>query len=93
MVKMIAIEPCNQHRPGDEFEATEREADQLEARGLAKMATIPQNKMAQPSENKGNPSQAAGGATRSSASRAAKASPRTTAKKSDDGEKPAADDE
>lgn len=87
MEKMIAIEPINRHCPGDEFETTAREADQLEAKGLAKRAQAPLNKMAPPSENKNNPSEAGGEARPSSASPPARASRETTAKPSGGGAK------
>ncbi len=83
-VKVTAIEPFNNHRPGDVVEVTEREAKQLVDKRLAKMAVEPSNKMAPDAErgNKANPSPAAGEASRSSASPAVPASAKTTAKKS-----------
>jgi hypothetical protein len=87
-VTVIAVEPCNTHRPGDEFDVSEREAEQLMAKGLVKMKAPHSNKMAAPLDNKANPTQAAGGARRSSASRAAQASLLTTASVSATGDKP-----
>lgn len=86
-VTVIAIEPCNNHKPGDEFDVSEREAGQLIARGLVKMKAPHSNKMAQPLSNKANPTKAAGGAQQSSASPAAQASPLTTASLSESGER------
>lgn len=82
MVRVIAIEPCNEYKPGDDFLTTERQAGQMIARGLVKMATPVANKMAQPTANKANPSPAAGQAAASSASPAAPASPRPTVQRS-----------
>lgn len=81
-VDVIALDACNQHRPGDKFEVTEREAEQLIKKGLVKMAGPHSNKMAPEAENKANPSKAAGKARQSSASPAAPASPRRTARQS-----------
>lgn len=78
MVKMVAIEPCDSHHPGEEFEVPERQASQYETKGLAKRAAGHANKMATPVENKASPSPAAGGAAQPSASPAAPASPRKT---------------
>ncbi|WP_440221843.1 hypothetical protein ACQQ2N_12165 [Dokdonella sp. MW10] len=78
-VTMIAIEPCNSHRPGDSFSVPEREAEQLVRKGLAKINGPHENKMAPPGDNKANPTGTAGAATSSSASRAGRASPRKTA--------------
>ena len=74
-VKMIAIDGCNGHQPGDSFEVSEREAQQLIAKRLAKMSAPVQNKMMPPAGNK----EAAGGVPPSSASPAARASRKTTA--------------
>lgn len=87
MEKMIAIEPVNGASPGDTFEATAREAEQLEAKGLAKRVPAPLNKKAAPGEDKKNPSEAGGEAQPSSASPPAQASRGTTAKPSAAGEK------
>ena len=81
-VEMVAVEPVNRYKPGDRFHVTEREAEQLEGKGLAKMIAPPKNKMAAEPENKANPSPAAGEASPSSASRAARVSPKPTARKS-----------
>jgi len=82
LVTLIAVEPCNGHNPGEDFQATEREAKQLLQRRLARMAVGSSNKMLPPPANKQNPSLAAGGAPLSSASPAAPASVQTTAQTS-----------
>ena len=87
MEKMIAIEPINGHSPGEPFDATAREAEQLEGKGLAKRAPAPLNKVAPKGEDKNNPSEAGGEAQPSSASPPAQASRGTTAKPSVAGEK------
>ncbi|MGQ2994273.1 hypothetical protein [Variovorax sp.] len=84
MVKMIAIDGCNGHQPGDQFLATEREAKQLVDKRLAKMAGPPKNKMMPPAGNKG----AVGEEPPSSASPAAPASRKTTANRSARGAAP-----
>ncbi len=86
MVKVTAIEPFNMRKIGEEFELPEREAEQAEKKGLVKIMAPLKNKMAAPLENKGNPSQAAGQEQPSSASPAAQASEKTTAKPSEGGE-------
>lgn len=88
LVKLMAIEPVNSHRPGDTFEAPEREANQLIQKGLAKMDAPVRNKMAQAPANKANPSPAAGRVQRSSASPVARASAKTTATRSNRGAQP-----
>ena len=91
MVRLVAIEPCNQHAPGTDFLATEREAGQLVKRRLAKLAApVPANKMMPPAANKANPSPAAGRVRPSSASPAARASVQTTAQPSPRGARPPA---
>ena len=79
LVRLIAVEPCNGHNPGEDFYATEREAKQLLQRRLVRMAVGSSNKMLPPPANKANPSPAAGEAPPSSASPAAPASVQTTA--------------
>lgn len=84
-VEVVAIEPFNSKRPGEKFELTEREAQQAIDKGLVKMLGPHCNKMRAEPANKGGaqvPPKAAGGATQSSASRAAPASRKTTAKPS-----------
>lgn len=83
-VRLLAIEPVNSFRPGERFDVSEREARQLIEKGLAKMDGPVKNKMMPPAGNK----QAAGEAQQSSASQAAPASRKTTATKSENGEKP-----
>lgn len=83
-VRLLAIEPINSFRPGERFDASEREARHLIEKGLAKMDGPVKNKMMPPAGNK----QAAGEAQQSSASPAAPASRKTTANKSDAGDKP-----
>lgn len=82
MVRVIAIDGVNGHAPGADWEVTEREANQLLAKGLVKMAGPVENKMAAPVANKSNPSPAAGEVQRSSASPAARASAKKTATRS-----------
>lgn len=82
MVTMVAIEPCNNAKPGESFEVGEREADALEAKRLAKKAGPVENKMAPASENKQNPTGDGGKAAPSSASQAGRASKTPTARKS-----------
>jgi hypothetical protein len=84
-VKVIAIEPFNGNAVGAVIEVSEREAGQLVQKRLAKMQAPHSNKMRAASENKAVPSKAAGEARRSSASRAAQASPQTTANPSGTG--------
>lgn len=86
-VKLIAVEPHDGRNPGDKFSATDRQAAQLIGKGLAKMDGPISNKMAAPVANKSNPSPAAGRTQKSSASRAAPVSRKTTAKKSTAGAK------
>lgn len=81
-VEMIAVEPCNGNHPGDRFTVSEREAAQLEDKGLAKMIGPQKNKMATSAENKAAPTKAAGKGARSSASPAARASAKKTAPRS-----------
>jgi len=81
-VKVTAIDSVNGFNPGEQFEVSEREARQMEEKGLVKMLGAVQNKMAPAPANKANPSKAAGEAPKSPASRAAQASKKTTAKKS-----------
>jgi len=66
-VRVTAIEPCNNYRPGDTFECSEREAKELEGMGLVKLALTPRNKMMPEPANKTNPSGAAGTVLPSSA--------------------------
>lgn len=77
-VKVIAIEPFNGKHPGAIVETSEREARELVAKGLAKMAVPVQNKMALPVANKSSPTCPAGVAQRSFASPAGRVSPSTT---------------
>lgn len=78
-VKLICIEPFNGHHPGSVIETSEREARELVAKGLAKMAVPVLNKMALPVANKANPTRPAGVVQRSFASPAGQVSPLTTA--------------
>lgn len=87
MVTMVAIEPCNNAKPGEEFEVGDREADALELKRLAKKKAPSENKMAAPGENKQNPTGDGGRAAPSSASRAGRASPKPTARGSRGGAK------
>ena len=84
---MLAVEPCNENRPGDIFEAGEKEAAQLEKKGLAVRANslayreprekaAPQvaNKMQPEPSNKARPTAPVGEDARSFASPAGLAS-------------------
>lgn len=51
-VRVKAIEPCNEHKPGTVFEVSEREAAELHRMGLVKMAPAPVNKMKPDPKNK-----------------------------------------
>lgn len=81
-VEVIAIEPCNAHRPGTRFECGLSEARELEAKGLVKMHGPHSNKMRKAPLDKQNPSSAAGKEQRASASPAAQASTPQTARPS-----------
>lgn len=85
LVRVTAIEPCNSYRPGESFQCSEREAKELEALGLVKLALAPRNKMMPEPVNKANPSLAAGVVAMLSASPAAPASRKTTARLSKNG--------
>jgi hypothetical protein len=80
-MRIIALDNYDNRVEGEEYDAPDHQAQQLIAKGLAKAGKVPQNKMAPESENKANPSQAAGEERPSSASRAAQASAATTAEK------------
>lgn len=88
-ITMIAIEPCNNAKPGEEFVVGEREAAALEAKRLAKIKGPHENKMAPAGENKQNPTGDGGKAAPSSASQAGRASKTPTARKSGRGGKTA----
>lgn len=81
-MRVIALDTHDNYQEGDEYEVSDRVAEQLIRKGLVKAGAVPKNKMAPPSENKADPSEAAGGEQSSSASRAAQASAPTTAKPS-----------
>lgn len=74
-VEVLAIEPCNNHKPGDRFKVSAWEAEQLVEKRLVKMISAHPNKMRAEPENKANPTSAAGEARTSSASQAALVSP------------------
>lgn len=93
LVKVQALDAFDGHQPGDFVEVPERQAQQLIQRGLAKMAGPVRNKMAQPVANKANPSQGAGKDQQSSASPVARASRKTTARRSASGAQPDKTDE
>ena len=80
-----ALDTFDNRTEGEEFECSEHQAKQLIAKGLAKAGRVPQNKMAPPADDKRAPMPAAGEAQKSSASRAARVSRKTTAKPSDAG--------
>lgn len=86
-VRVVAIEPCNQHKPGDRFDTTEHEARELMRAGLVKMLVPAQNKMMPEPVNKQNPLQAAGAAQMLSASPVAPVSRKTTAAPSKTGKR------
>lgn len=88
-MRLIALDNFDTRVEGEEFEVSDKQGEQLIRKGLAKVGEVPQNKVAEPSENKADPSEAAGEGQSSSASRAAPASKRATAKKSAAGAKPA----
>lgn len=81
-MKVLTLEPVNRTPPNTIIDVGEREGEQLIRKGLAKALPIPENKMAPEGDNKGDPSEAAGKARKSSSSRAARRSPSTTAKSS-----------
>jgi hypothetical protein len=85
LVKVIAVDSFDGLHPGDETDVPERQANQLVARGLAKMAAPPRNKMAAPALNKSNPTPAVGEEIESFASPAGHLSPQTTVPSSADG--------
>ena len=88
-VKLIAIEPFDGNQPGQTLTVTERQADQLIAKGLAKKAAPEHaNKMKPAPENKANPLQAVGRGRTSSASPAARPSQSRTARQSGSGAEP-----
>lgn len=78
-MRIVALDNYDNVKEGDCYECPDAQAQKLIKKGLAKAGPVPQNKMAQPSSNKANPSPAAGEALLSSASQAAQASPQTTA--------------
>lgn len=82
MKTVIALDTFDDMREGMERDYPDNIADQLIARGLAKMKAPIQNKMATQGENKANPSVGAGRVQPSSVSPVAPASPQTTAKPS-----------
>lgn len=92
-VRVIAIDQHDGRAAGDDYLTTERQARQLVARGLAKMAAdMPRNKMMPPPANKGSPAPLpdAGEAQRQPSSPAAPVSPPKTASSSVRGARPAA---
>lgn len=78
-MRVIALDTHDNYVEGDEYEVADRVAEQLIRKGLVKAGKVPQNKMAAKSENKADPSEAAGEEQSSSASRAAPASAKPTA--------------
>ncbi|UHQ21897.1 hypothetical protein LVB77_14605 [Lysobacter sp. 5GHs7-4] len=84
-VRVTAIEPFNSYKPGESFELPEREAEQALAKGLVRVGGVATSKAAKVSAEGVNPSLAAGGGRRSSASPAARASARKTAGQSANG--------
>lgn len=86
-VEVIAIEPFDGHHPGATVTVTERQSEQLFAKGLAKIKGPHGTKVKPPLANKARPSKAAGQGRTSSASPAARRSRTTTATTSEDGGK------
>lgn len=84
-VQVIAVEPFDGHQPGAKVDVTERQAEQLINKGLAKMSAPHGTKVKPPLANKARPSKAAGQGRTPSASPAARRSAQKTANKSDDG--------
>jgi hypothetical protein len=78
-MRVIALDGFDNRVEGEEFEVSDKQGEQLLAKGLVKVGPVPQNKKATPSENTADPSEAAGEAPTSSASRAARPSVRKTA--------------
>lgn len=78
-MRIVALDNYDNILEGTAYDCPDHQAQRLIAKGLAKAGPVPQNKMAQPSSNKANPSPAAGEGLPSSASQAAQASPQTTA--------------
>jgi hypothetical protein len=78
-MRIVALDTYDNIQEGTAYDCPDHQAHKLIAKGLAKMGPIPQNKMAEPSSNKANPSPAAGEVQPSSASQAARASQQTTA--------------
>lgn len=70
-MRIVALDTYDNIQEGTEYECPDHQAMRLIAKGLAKAGVVPLNKMAEPSENKGNPSEAVGEVRRSSASPAA----------------------
>lgn len=77
-VEVMALEPCNNHKPGDRWMESAWHAEELVKKRLVKMVSAHPNKMRAPPENKANPIQAAGTVRTSSASPAAPVSPSAT---------------
>lgn len=86
-MRVIALDGFDNRKEGEEFEVSESQGGKLLAKGLVKLGPVPKNKVAEPSEDKANPSAAGGEARPSSASPAARRSPRTTATPSGAGKK------
>jgi hypothetical protein len=84
-MRIVALDSYDNIPEGMEYDCPDGQALKLIAKGLAKAGPIPVNKMAEPSENKGNPSEAVGEVRQSSASPAAPASPEPIASESASG--------
>lgn len=87
IVKVIATEPHDGHRPGSVYTCSDSRAKELIGKGLVKIKGPAANKMiATTPSNKKSPISAAGGNAKSSASRAAPASQQKTVKPSAGGD-------
>lgn len=81
-MKLLTLEPFDGHGPNEIIEVPDKQAEKLIAKGLAKPAPVPQNKLAQEGSDKADPSEAAGQARTSPSSPAAPRSARKTATRS-----------
>lgn len=84
-MKVTALDTHDGHREGDMYEVADAVAVKLIRKGLVKAGPVPLNKMAPPSDNKSNPTSAAGKAHTSSSSPAAPALAQATPIPLDDG--------
>jgi len=92
-IQVIAIEPFDGNQPGATVTVSERQAEQLVVKGLAKVKGPHSTKVKPPLANKANPSKAAGQGRTSSASPAARPSAKKTVVTLGDGAKTETTDE